>query len=465
MEPDLESAIRILATVTPCVALVLGFLSERDLVGAGLLFGATAIACLLCLGGIILGDWTGLVVAILLDTLLAYLVGKSFGKERGSVFVPALWLGYCASCAIGYWAGGTLGFLTITLPSFVIFWGGLLFIAPHLLPLRDHSPWTKAYRSLVTFSLGTNFPFHVLEDRELKERVPGNSVGRVFAGPGIILTDPAHVPVIWEGPKFKDVGQPGLTFTDRFETIYQTVDLRPQLRSFDVDAITKDGIRVKVLTFVPFRLSWDGQQPKLPGSFPSDKKRILKTMWAQPVESGQKRAWDEIVVITATRTMRQIIGQYRFDELCECFDPGKDPRVEIREELKKRLKKELQAYDIELIGGGISNLEPEQRSVIDQRVKAWQAEWERKIQAVAGEGRANAIWEVERAHAQAQAALIAAIHSVVKDRPEIDPELLTKIAALRFVEALEDMACAPHVQGALPESTAETMGYMRKMLA
>ncbi len=116
-------------------------------------------------------------------------------------------------------------------------------------------------------------------------------------------------------------------------------------------------------------------------------------------------------------------------------------------------------------GGGISNLDPEQSSIIEQRIKAWQAEWERKIQAVAGEGKANAIWEVERAHAQAQAALIAAIHDVVKDRPGIDPELLTKIAALRFIEALEDMACTPHVREALPESTAETMGMMRKVLS
>jgi hypothetical protein len=446
------------------VALVLGYLSERDLIGTIMLFGATMIACLSCLVGVVLGGWIGLLVAILLVTFLAYRVGNSFGKERGSVFVPALWLGFCASCAIGYWAGGTLGFLTITLPSLVILWGGLFLISPHLLPLRDNSSWMRAFRSLVTFNLGTNFPYHALEDRELKERVSGNPYGRVFAGPGIVLTDPARAPIIWEGLRFKDVGHPGLTFTKRFETIYQTVDLRPQLRSFYVDAITKDGIRIKVLTFVPFRLNWDGQEPKLQGSFPFDKKRIFKTMWAQPVESGQKRAWDDVVVITATRIMRQIIGQYRCDELCECFDPDKTPRTKIRDELKARLEEELQEYEIELIGGGISNLDPEQSSVVDQRVKAWQTEWERKIQAVAGEGTANAIWAVEQAHALAQAALIKAIYNVVRARPGLKPELLSKVAALRFIEALEDMASAPQVQASLPEGATETMGMMRKVL-
>ena len=464
MGSDLESAISILAIVTPCVALVVGYLSERELLATGMLFVATAIACLLCLIGVVLGSWIGLVLAILMDTYLAYRAGKMFGRERGSVFVPGLWLGFCASCAIGYWAGGTLGFLTITLPSLVILWGGLFLIAPHLLPLRDHDERIKAFRSLVTFNLGTNFPYYTLEDREIKECVKGNPYGRVFAGPGIVLTDPAHAPIIWEGLRFKDVGQPGLTFTKRFETIYQTADLRPQLRSFPVDAITKDGIRIKVLTFIPFRLNWDGQEPRLQGSFPFDKKHVLKTMWAQPVESGQKRSWDEIVIITASRILRQIIGQYRCDEMCECSDPGKEPRVAIREELKTRLKKELQDYEIELLGGGISNLEPEQASIVDQRIKAWQAEWESKIQAMAGEAKANAIWEVERAHAQAQAALIAAIHNVVQERPGLDPELLTKVAAMRFIEAIEDMACTPQVQEALPQGAAETMDYMRKVL-
>ncbi|MBN1139335.1 MAG: hypothetical protein JXM73_22350, partial [Anaerolineae bacterium] len=231
MEPDLESAIRILAIMTPCVALVLGYLSERDLLGAGMLVGATMIACLLCLAGVVLGGWIGLLAAILLVTFLGYRVGNSFGKERGSISVPALWLGFCASCAVGYWAGGALGFLTITLPSLVIFWGGLFLIAPHLLPLRDHDRWVKAFRSLVTFNLGTNFPYYALEDREITQRVSGNPYGRVFAGPGIVLTDPAHAPVLWDGLNFTDVGQPGLTFTKRFETIYQTADLRPQLRS------------------------------------------------------------------------------------------------------------------------------------------------------------------------------------------------------------------------------------------
>jgi regulator of protease activity HflC (stomatin/prohibitin superfamily) len=464
MEPELESVIGIVTAVTSVAAVLIGYLSERRALGAFIVGFFTAVAGGLCFLGMKHGDWIGLLAAVLLVTFLASRIGKSFGKERGAVFVSALWLGFCASCAIGYWAGGWLGLLTITLPSLIVFWGAMFGISRRLLPLRDRSQWGKAFRSLFTFSLGTNFPYHAIEGRELVDRVPGNPYGQFFAGPGIVLTGPAHAPIVWDGLRFKNVSEPGLTFTDGFEIIYQTVDLRPQLRSFDVEAITKDGIRIRVLTFIPFKLHARGREPKLKGSFPLDKKSIYKAVWGQPVEREQKRSWDEVVPIVATRLLRKIIGQYSFDELCEPLDPTKDPRVVIREELVNQLRQELQDYGIEIIGGGISNLEPVDSDVIEKRIEAWQAECKRKIAVVLGEGRAKAIWELERAHIQAQASLISAVRHVVEQRPGIDPDVLTKMAALRFIEAMEEMAGRPQVQEALPAEATGTIAYLRSAL-
>jgi len=325
---------------------------------------------------------------------------------------------------------------------------------------------------LFSFSLGTNYPYHAMEVRKLVERAPGNPYGQFFAGPGIVLTGPAHAPIIWEGLQFKRVGEPGLNFTERFETIYQTVDLRPQLRSFFVEAITKDGIRVRVLTFIPFKLHAKGQDTQLKSSFPLDKDSIYQAVWAQPIEKDQKIPWDELPRLMTERLLRKIISRYQCDELCEPHESGEDqhtpakrnPRKAIRDELIARLKKELQPCGIEVIGGGISNLIPMNNSVIEKRVEAWQAEWERKINEELAKGKAKAIRTVEEAYAKAQAALILTIHDVVREQPEVGADLLTKIAALRFIGALEEMACAPQVQQALPEGAAETMSYMRRVL-
>jgi hypothetical protein len=472
MEPELIRAIGILAVTTTAISTLLGFAWERAALGAFVLGGFAAVASGLSLVGALAGGWVGLAVAIVVVAFFAYRIGRGLGKARGAVFVPGLWFGYCGSCAIGYWAGGMAGWLTITLPSLLVFWLGLFAVSRYLLPLDDRKDWSKAFRALLTFSLGTNYPYHVLEDRELAERVSGNPYGQLFAGPGIVLTGPAHAPIIWEGTKFKRVGRPGLTFTGRFETVYQLVDLRPQLRSFDVDAITEDGIRIRILTFLPFQLDAGEQEPDLGTSFPSDARAIARAIRHQPVEEERKIPWDELVRIVGTRVLRRIISEYRFDDLCapldmdgELLDPKRDPRIEIRDRLVEQVGKELAEFGIKLIGGGISNLEPADKSVLEARMQAWRAERQREMAIEMGKAEANAIWELERAHVKAQAELISAVRRIVEHRPGIRPEVLTNMAALRFVEALEELACRPSVREAAPEDTGQMLEYLRRSLA
>jgi regulator of protease activity HflC (stomatin/prohibitin superfamily) len=462
MEAEPRIVVAIIAAITSVTAALLGYISERSSFGVLMLGVFSAVAGVLCLAGVWLGGWIGLLIAVLLVTLLAYRIGKTFGKKRGSIFVPALWLGFCLSCMAGYLAAGWPGLVLITLPSLLVFWGCLFAISQNLLPTSGSGQRMKAFRSLLSYSLGTNYPYHVLEGRKLVERVKGNPYGQFFGGPGIVLTGPAHAPVIWDGLKFKRIGNPGLSFTGRFETVYQCIDLRPQLRSFYIEAITKDGIRIRVLTFLPFKLHASGKEPALDEPFPSHKESIYRAIRQQPVENGEKREWDEVVPIVATRILRKIIGEYRFDELCEPLDPNKDPRMEIRARLVDQVRQELKPCGIEIIGGGISNLLPVDHSVVEERTRAWQADWKRKILITEGKGRANAIWEIERAHVQAQADLLAAIRQVVQHRPGINPDVLSNMAALRFVEALEEMACSPQVRQALPDETPETLQYLRQ---
>jgi regulator of protease activity HflC (stomatin/prohibitin superfamily) len=463
MEPELN-ALCWIAGVTSIAATLIGYLTERSLLSTAMLGGFTAIACGLCCVGMWLAGWSGLGFAVLLVTFLAYRFGKGLGKKRGALFVPGLWLGFCGSCAIGYWARGKLGLLTVTLPSILVFWGSMFWISRYLLPLRSPNQRGSAFRSLFTFSLGTNYPYHVMEDEALVERVPGNPYGQLFAGPGIVLTGPAHAPVLWDGRKFRKVGQPGLTFTEPYETIYQVVDLRPQLRSFYVDATTRDGIRVRVLTFISFKLHAEGPGPDFETSFPLDKDSVYRAVWEQFVEHGQRIAWDRVPAIEATRQLQKIIGRYRCDELCEPFDPDQDPRIDIQKSLLRQLRQELQAKGIEVIGTGISNLLPADERVLENRIEAWQAEWERRIMATLGEGRANAILEIERAHARAQADMISVIREIVEQHYGVDPDVVADMACLRFIEALEEMASSPQVQEALPAEATAMMASLRHVV-
>ena len=464
MEPNLETTVGLIAAVTSIVAFPLGFLLERKALGTLALGLLTTAASGLCVLGVLLGGTAGLLAAIALVAILGVRLGAGLGGARGAVAFPALWLAFCGSCAMGVWAGGLTGLLTITVPSLVVFWGAMFWISRCLLPLDSTGLWGKAFRSFFGFCLGTNRPFHVFEGRELELRVPGNPFGQFFAGHGLVLTGPAHAPMIWSGLKFLRIAQPGLSFTDRFETVYQTLDLRPQLRSFPVEAVTRDGIRVRMQMHVAFRLRAEDQAPRLGTAFPFEERSVYDAVWGQPVEEGKKRSWDEWVTIATARLARRMLGRHRVDQLTETLHPTERPRETIRRDLLQGLRNELVDSGIEIIDAWFENLRPVDESVIAERTDAWKAEWERRIQITEGEAQAAALMEVEHARIRAQADLISAIGRVVEYQAPIDPDALANLAALRFIEALDDAASHPAVREAVPQDAFETFAHLRRVV-
>ncbi len=465
MEPNLEATVGLIAAVTSIVAFPLGYLLERKALGTVALGLLTTLAVGLCVLGVLLGGTVGLIVAIALVAIVAVQVGGALGKTRGAFFFPALWLAFCGSCCIGVWAGGLTGLLTITLPSLIVFWGAMFRISRCLLPLQSTELWGKAFRSLFGFCLGTNRPFQVFAGRDLEVRVPGNPYGQFFAGHGLILTGPAHAPIIWTGLEFSRIAQPGLSFTDRFEIVHQTVDLRPQLRSFHFESVTRDGIRVRVLMHVACRLCSESPVPRIGGAFPFDEGSVYNAVWNQPVEEGKKREWDEWVRIAATRRARRILGQHRVDQLAETLHPTERPRETIQRDLLQGLQREMDDFGIEIIDLWFENLLPVDNSVVAERIEVWKAEWQRRIRIAEGEAQATALMEVEQARIRAQADMISAIGQVVEYRPSMDPDALANLAALRFLEALDDVASSPAVREAAPPESSEVFAHLRRVVS
>jgi hypothetical protein len=351
---------------------------------------------------------------------------------------------------------------------------GGYWLAPRLLPLRDKAPRRdrlKSLRALLTYTLGASYPYYTVENRKATTQVKGNPFQQFFAGPGIIITSCDHTVIVTNNFKITQVADPGITFTERYEAINEVIDLRAQLHAFTVEAITKDGIRIKVLTFVPFRIQ-AGDWPRSGAAFPFRKSaafqavqaRLIEPLRGQKdgvvVENRQTHAWDETVNIVATRIVRRIVGEYAFDDLCAPYQPQREPRNEIIQRLRQELVNELSASGIEPLGGGISNLMPADDQLLQQRIGNWQAEWERRITAEIGRGEADYIRMVESARAQAQAEMIRTI-SEGFERAGTSEQITSEVIALRFVEALEKMIQSPGVQQALPPASAGTIEAMK----
>jgi regulator of protease activity HflC (stomatin/prohibitin superfamily) len=355
---------------------------------------------------------------------------------------------------LGYLAAGSwIGLLTITLPAYLLFWWGLYFVAHRILPLRDskdRAERRKAFRTLITFSMGTNYPYYFVDEfSQPEKRGEGNSFLTFFAGPGFICTNCDHIAYVSKGIAVSGVCEPGLTFTGTYDLEPRILDLRPQLRAFPVEALTKDGIPIKVVTFVPSRIDPGNETPQLGESFPFRKKAVYSLLNHELVErkqdkkqSGKKHEWvggptDGLIPLIARPIVQDIISRYTIDDLCAAQDPDKDPRVEIAAEMRDRVREALKPLGLYLLGGGISNLEPQNENIKERRLANWRTRWEGEILDQMSEAQASRMYLTERARAEVESEIVELFRRVTRGTQKLDLAL-----ALRFIDTLGDIFAA-----------------------
>ncbi len=461
---------------------VLGYRGEKGM-GAGMLGLGALIASILCIGGTWLGytwrgatgAWIGLLLGIVLAGILLIRLLGGFIEGQSGRFIAGLWFGFCALCIFGYLAGREVGLLTITLPAIILFWTGLYRLSAYLLPLRDKSERPIAFRSLLSFSMGTNYPYYFIDkDGKLDKRVDGDPYNQFFAGPGIVCTDCEHAAYVSEGTTNNRVFDPGLSFTGMYDLAPRIIDLLPQLRAFHVEALTKDGIPIKVLTFLPFRIDTGGEQVDLGKSFPFRRRAIYQVLAAELIErkqkkdeSGEKHEWDgKLVPVIATRIVQDVISRYTVDELCAPFDPSLDPRIEIATEIRKRVKEALASLGLESMGGGISNLLPNDCAdvknsvVVRRRLDSWRTEWQYKMLQTLGEGEAEAQRQIELARAEAETEIVLRLSRIVEEAARAGVGSQAALA-LRFIDSLGQMVSEANSQCPLPEGITDTLKQLR----
>lgn len=424
-------------------------------------------------------EFTFLLPLVLIATgiVAAFYSRSTFWKRRGPLAITVIWYGFCLLFWTGHLLLGPTGVLTIASLAAVLFVAVLfVFAGWYTLPLEGSEQRLVAIKSMLTFALGTNFPYDVVGDRDVVRRVPGNSAGQLLSGPGIVLTGADHTVAIWDGLGFINIPEPGLAFTQRFQAIRDTFDLRPQLRSFTVEARTKDGIAMRVVTFIPHRVDAGKNQPQLGKPYPFFRRSILKILNARMVEHRRegagkneiefcdRQAWDQLVPTMARRILTNIIAEYSFDELCAPFEPGVDPRTEIKTRLLTELRAAVKPWGLQLIGGGISNLYPVDREILKTRIENWRVSWTPKILKPLAEGEAAAMKEMERARILARAELIerVAAHPQLKSG---DPEKISRRAiAFHLTSIMEELLGNQLSRRSLPHEVSTTLEQLRETL-
>jgi regulator of protease activity HflC (stomatin/prohibitin superfamily) len=312
---------------------------------------------------------------------------------------------------------------------------------------------------------------------EQQKEMGGRPFSQILAGPGVVISRCDHAPVISDGVKFKGVRHPGASFLGFADRVAQAIDLREQLRAFTVEARTKDGIGVSVPASAAFRIDCGEAQPELGQPFPFRARSAFlalhKAQFIEHLGKGQvpermeTHYWDDLPRVLGMRILRNIIAEYRFDDLCAPYRLADDPRQEIIKRFREELRKALKGYGIQLVGGGIGNILPAEeksRQIFEQRIRAWQAYWIRRVMQRQAEGQRSRMRQIEKARAQAQVEAIRAISDrlirLKEGRGAVSPEEIVNL----FIDVIQTMAVQPLARRLLPKSALEPLGEARRKI-
>lgn len=435
--------------------------------------------------------------------LLIYFSTKKYGGRR-SVYS---YLGHLSIFLVGRLLGRWTGIILISFPIMIVYYNTMYHLAKVIVPeaspavskppknsstrnkdafegmmkhlLRADIPsllleigdekWLR-FLVFLWYTWGIQFPILVVKDsfgRQFETHINGNS-SKKWGEPGLICAKSHQAVGITKGIRFSRVDGPGVVFTHPYERIFDIVDLRPQSRSAEIDAMSKDGHPFKAIlssSFAIDRQEWnvadfhrlqnanpilkDGKELDHDlGSYPYSQARVLAALSTTGVstivqDSGSSAIhWDNWVLSQVEEAARFVLSQRNLDELWRPKNDSKGTSAlsEISAEIMSLTKSGLQECGINLFSARISNLIfPDDDPIILQNITTWRAAWKQLADQTISEGKAEAERLQQEAKAYARSILLTSLAEGMQTSRASRPNLARNIIALRFIGALEDL--------------------------
>jgi len=315
------------------------------------------------------------------------------------------------------------------------------------------------------------YPHLVVQEGRIGEKYEDTPLAR-FGGPGSVVVFNDSAVFIERFGRFIRVAGPGAVFLRRFELIREVLDLRPQERSEEVKALTKDGIPVKTEVQVRFQLPRPPTSPS--SSSPDTLDPIYERAWTRAgqchiwlaiPEMGLQREshWPERVMGNVGSTMRTIVANCRLDELLEPYEPDRDPHHKIARKLQSKLAATASNFGVQVLEVRMGALEPMLEKVQRERMDTWRVAWKSQARVEKAIGEAEAIRQQGLARAYAQMEIVLTLTREFQELVKRDATLSAEFIALRFIEALRQTWARPG--GMIMSSDAiRILDYLQQMV-
>lgn len=345
------------------------------------------------------------------------------------------------------WAG-------MTLATFVL---GLLYFTQFILPASDREGWTQG----LAMALRYLFPHRPKKQRQRQPRYQKpaatpkkrKSVSKLAPSfqsvkAGILKSHEALA--VNTGSRFSRAVGPGFIMLFNNESPSRVFDLRPHSRKEAVNVNTRDGIPIDTSVSVTFRIrQHSGEQRPEGVQHPYDSEAVFQADYARSVDAtNQVLDWSHQLCPQAATILVSELSQYTLDELYQ--GGGSIMLGEVKKRIKRQLVPSFAKDGIEVMGVGVGALKvPEE--IRAQRLKNWEAEWQRRIDVQRAVGNAETVRRMNQARARAQIEIIQNITHHIESMRRNDQTTLSQVVTLRMVEALESAISSRKLQKMMPD--------------
>jgi regulator of protease activity HflC (stomatin/prohibitin superfamily) len=301
---------------------------------------------------------------------------------------------------------------------------------------------------LMAAMFGANYPYIGLKSKGYEiDEATIKRMGRdvtLEAHPIVKIGGPGYVNVAQGNVAlFEHVGGPsqvvgtGLHFIRRFETLREVVDLRDQFRErSEVKAMTKDGIAVTVQNAqVSFRVRTSNRPRTRQEVYPFSVSAVKRIAYGKTVGPKGPSTWTESVPNSAAGNIRGYISRTLLDDLIARPEgEAHDPRDKIKAIFDhKDTRRRFNDMGVDLLWVSLGHIKTPQ-DVLDNRVFAWSAGWERQAKVTLSEGEAHSLRLMEYAKAMARVDLIETMMQTLPT--DISDTQTAEMIVIQLLEAL-----------------------------
>jgi len=364
---------------------------------------------------------------------------------------------------------------------------GLMLISQFVLPVQTQGERRAVFDHFMHFVSGNAGPIIFVKD--------GKTVGRKGElkryGHGVALVDAVSAVVIeraaaqqwWfpaqnietstartpepatSGPAIVRAAGPGIVFIAPGERIVATLDLRRQSRGTPAKALTRDGIEVGAFISVSFGLD---PHPERPGqaraeaapqeraernqpAYQFNRSSAFRAVYGVALGDKQPIEWTDLPLNVAVECFRDVLAEYRLDQLFEPTKPDVYPFSAFSSRVTGQVKEAdvLRERGLVVYGVGVSGIALP-REVINQRVRSWQARWQKATIQQEAAGETQSIRTERRWQTDAQTLIFKDIQALLG---ATDDPMARKALALMLLKALQAAAADPQQRSRLPAET------------